>query len=252
MFPVGESPAGDLPKGLCGTDTNVPSLAIRRKKAVGGLTFKVGSRSWGLTSSHQRCDGRRPCMTCVNRERGDECTYEPRQRPHGANSSTLPISNETVSHPLTVRTLPSKPPAVGFSSSDSPTRPLLGTLHLTWSNSSESASSLPPPPPLAPYERSLALSSRVQGEMALDPSSDVAVVQDIQSTTECVPHPTVSSFTVLPSIHFRRIPRPLLVPLSLIPPEHAQLSSNAGGDLDMTLYVLFRFLNSYPTVGTKL
>jgi len=179
-------------------------------------------------------------MTCVSGERGDGCTYEPWQRSRRTNSSTLPISRETASRPLSVRTLPSKPPAVGFSFSESLMLPLLGAPHPTWLNSSESTSSHTPPP-LFPYEQPLAPSSHIHDETALDPSSGVSVVQDIHSTMACVPYAAVSSFTVLPSIHFRRIPRPLPVPLSLIPPERVQISPNAGGDLDMTLYVLFGF-----------
>jgi len=225
-----------------------PSFAVRRRKAVSCLAIKVGSRSRRLTSPHQKCDGKRPCTTCIDRERGAECSYEPRQRSHRA-SATLPIRRETASRPLSVRTLPSKPPAIGFSFSGSLIRPSLGTPHLAWSDPGESASSPPLQPPLAPYERSLASSSRVHGR-ALGPSPDVSATQDIHSTGY-VPRTTVSSFTILPSIHFRRIPRPFPVPLSLIPPERVQISSNAGGDLDMTWYVLFWVLNSHLVVGTK-
>ena len=181
-------------------------------------------------------------MTCVKGERDDRCTYEPRQRAHRTNASALQISREPVSrsHHLGVRTSPPKPPVIEFSSFESPIRPSLGTPRFTWSNSSESASSLLPPPSLTPHERPLEPSSSVRGEVALDPSPDL-VVQDIHSTTECVPRPTVSSFTVLPSIHFRRIPRLLPVPFSLIPPERVQISSNAGDDLNMTLCVFFGF-----------
>ena len=249
VSPVGELPTGDLPKGVCETDTNPPSLAVRRRKAVSGLAFKVGTRSGELTSPHQRCDGKRPCMTCVNGERGDGCMYDPRQRSHRTNSSMLPISRETAAHPLSLRTPPSKPPAIGFLFSESLTRPSLGAPHLISSNSSEFASSLlPPSPPLTPYEQPLVPSSRVRSEIVPDPSSDLSVVGRTHDTTECV----LSSFTILPSIHLQTIPRPLPVPLSLIPPERVQVSSNSGSDLDMTLYVLFRALNSRLTVGTKL
>ena len=189
-------------------------------------------------------------MTCVNGERGDDCTYEPRQRSH-RTSTTLPILRETAFRPPSVRALPPKPPTVGFSLSGSLTRPSLGAPHLTWSNPSASASPPTPPPPLASYERSLVPPSRVHGEITLGPSSDVSAVQGTHSTTECVSHPPVPSFTVLPSVHFGRIPRPLPVPLSLIPPERVQVSSNPGGDLDMTLYVLFWFPNSRLVVGTE-
>jgi len=177
-------------------------------------------------------------MTCANGERGDRCTYEPRQRSHRTNASALPISCEAASHDLI---LPSKPPATVSSVSESLTRPSLGTPHLIRLHSSESLLLLPPP--LVPSEGLLAPSFPVHDEMLLGPSSDIRVVQDIHSTTKCFPHPTVSSFTVLPSINFQRIPWPLPVPLSLVPPERVQISS-AGSDLDMILYVVFRFLNS--------
>ena len=190
----------------------------------------------------------------MDRERGTECAYEPRQRSHRVNSGTLPIPCETASHrhPLNVRPIPSTPPAAGFSFSEPLTNLSLSAPHLTWSNPSESASSPSPPSPLAHFEWPLASSSRVHGEIAVVPSSDVSVTQDIHSTTERIPHPIASTFTILPSIQFRRIPRPLPVPPSLIPQGRVQISSNAEGDLDMTLYVLFRFLNSHPVVGTKL
>ena len=62
---------------------------------------------------------------------------------------------------------------------------------------------------------------------------------NVHGTTECIPRSTVSSFTVLPSIHPRIVPWPLQVPLSLIPPERAQVFPIVGGYLDMTLYALF-------------
>ena len=192
--------------------------ATRHRKAVSVLMFKVGFMLRGLIPLHQRCDGKRPCATCVNGERGAECTYEPRRRSLRASASAPPAPRETASHPL-----PSKPLTTGFTSSEPLTHPLLGTPLLTLSNSSEPASSLPPP--LALYE----------GPQA--PSSDVSIVRHTYNTEGCAPRPTVS-FTVLPSIHFRAIHRPLHVPLSLIPPERVQISPIAGGDLDMTLCVL--------------
>jgi len=216
--------ASSLLKGACETDTNtLLPLAARRRKAVSGLAFKVGPRLRRLTSPNQRCDGKRPCMTCVNGEGGDGCTYEPRQRSHRTNASALPISRETESHPPSIRTLPSQPPATRFLFSEPLTCPSLGIPLLTLSNSSGSTFSLlpPPPPRLAP-------SSHARGEIVLGPSSDFSVVRHTHDTTECVLRPTVSSFTVLPSIHFQTVPWPLQIPLSLILPERMQISSVAG------------------------
>ena len=60
---------------------------------------------------------------------------------------------------------------------------------------------------------------------------------------------------ILPSTHFQTIPRPLRVPLSLIPPEHMQVSSIAENDLDMTLCVFFRlwdFTRAKPWATSRL
>ena len=180
--------------------------------------------------------------------------YEPWQRPRRAEAVALPVSRGIASHRLSISTLPSRPPSIGFSFSESLARPR-DVSPLTSLNSSESASSLsplpPPPPPLAPYEQPQTPSSYLRSVVELGPSSDVAVVRRTCGAMECAPRPTVSSFTVLPSIHFRTIPRPLQVPLLLIPPERVQISPIAGGDLDMTLCVLFRFLGFHRVVGTK-
>jgi len=188
-------------------------------------------------------------MACLNWKIGDGCMYEPWQRSYRASAGALPVSRDTAPRRLSVRALPSKPPGVGFSFSEylacPPSTPLLA-----WSNSSESTSF--PLPPLASYERPQVPSSRIHSMAVLGPSSDISVMQHTHDTADYVPRPTVSSFTVLPSIHFRTIPRPLQVPLSLIPPERVQISPIAGGDLDMTLCVLFRFPGFYRVAGTKL
>ena len=249
------SPVGQSPRVVFRTDhvkltRALLSLVTRQRKAVSGLIFKIETGSRELTSAHQRCDGKRPCTTCVDGERGAECTYEPRQRSHRASASALPVSRQTTSHPRNARTLPSEPPASGFSFSGPLTRPSLSVPLLTLSKSSSKSPSslLPSTPPLSPYEPPLAPSSRVCSEILPGPSPDLSVVGRTHDTTEFI----LSSFTILPSIHLQTIPRPLPVPLSLIPPERVQVSPNSGSDLDMTLYVLFRALNSHLTVGTKL
>ena len=199
----------------------------------------------------------------MNGERGAGCTYEPRPRSRRANANALLFSRNTAPRPLSIRTLPSKPYTIGDLFSEE-TLPSSGTPLPAWSKSSESDLLLPepltrpsgatlltlsdpsestpsphPPPPLAPRERSLAPSFRARGAGMLGPS---LVARDAYDITKRVPRTNVSPFTVLPSIHFRTIPRPLQIPLSLIPPERVQISPIAGSDLDMTLCVLFRFL----------
>ena len=180
-----------------------------------------------LTSPHQRCDAKRPCTMCVKGDKADKCVYE-RQQPR-------PIP--------TIQTS-----AKGFS------WPPIGphqTLLVTWSDLSESAS---PPPSLTPYERPSSptarfpweLSPRIYNQIGPRPSSDVSVVQSTCGTVERVPRLPGSSFTILPSIHFQTIPRPLRIPLSFVPPEHMQVSSVTESELDMTLCV---FSPIYWVVG---
>jgi hypothetical protein len=97
---------------------------------------------------------------------------------------------------------------------------------LARSDSSEPGSSYPSPFDL--FARSSA---------PLVPWSDGSVAQKTLGVTEWSPRSTGSSFTILPSINFLTIPRPLHTSLSLIPPERVQVSWVAGNDLDMALYV---------------
>ena len=225
------------------------SPAVRRRKKASGLTFNVRSMKLELTSPCQKCDGKRPCTTCVIGKDGVRCTYEPRQRSPRISTNAHSASRENTSGPQSVLKLPSNMSADWFSTFEPLARPSSDVPLLTWSGPDEPASSLPPPPPLIPYERPLSPSSRIP---VLGSSSDIPVVRDTHGTAGCVPCHTVSSFTLLPSLHFQTIPRPLRVPLSLISPEHAQISPIAGGDLDMTLYVLPQPLHSHRVVGTKL
>ena len=174
------------------------------------------------------------------------CTDEPTQRSRQTNTDVpSSVSHDDGSRLLGVRTLlRSKPRAVGPSFSESPICPSLDIPPLARSRSNGSASSLSQP--LAPCERLLTPAARLPWN-----PSDVAVVGNAHATTGYVPHPAVSSFTVLPSIHFRTIPRSLRIPLSLIPPERVQISSIAGGDLDMTLYVHFWPLNFHQVARTE-
>ena len=182
-------------------------------------TFKVGSMEQGLTSPHQRCDGKRPCTTCVNGERGAGCTYEPWQPSRRASTKLPSISHNSASGSPSICILPPRVSANGCSFPESPTRPPSDIPLLTRSNSSL-------PTALSRCGRSPTPTPQYLSELA--------------------PLPTVSSFTVLPSVHFRIIPRPLRVPLLLIPPERVQISSTARSDLDMILYVPFLFLYIGP------
>ena len=202
--------------------------------------FKVGSREHELTLPHQKCDAKQPCTTCVNGDRDAGCTYEQRWRsPHtGANAFSVSHGN-------------AQTPASGF-----PEPPILPS-HPPhpWPNSSRSISSLSPF--LAPCERPSPPTARLPWELLphvrneivrLGPSPGVSVVQEIHDAMEYAPRLDTSSFTILPSsfaihpsIRFQTIPWPLPVSLSLLPLEYAQVSDIAGGDVAMSLYVVFGF-----------
>ena len=191
----------------------------------------------GLISPHQKCDAKQPCMDCVNRNGGAECVYEPwPQRPRLA--ATFQPSVNTFSGP--------------------PTGTLSDVLLLTLSGFGESTSALSPflpsceQPSASTVELPWELSPRIYNEAVVGPSSNVSVVQEIHGAMECVPPLTGSSFTILPSVRFRTIPRPLRVPLSFLPPEHIQMvSSIARNDLDMSLCVFVRLPKFHPVVGTE-
>ena len=203
----------------------------------------LGTR--GFTLSHQKCDAKRPCKTCVHGDRSDGCVYESRWRPHPIGVSVFSISHDSKSGTISARTSPSQTSVDWFS--EPPTSPSPELPLLTWSDYSESAS--PISPSVAPRERPSKPttrllwepSPRIHNEVALVPPSNVSVVQKIH--VERVPRRNGSSFTVLPSIHFQTIPRPLRVPLSFVPPEYVQLSSVAEDDLAMSLCVFLRLLN---------
>ena len=180
----------------------------------------------------------------MDRDRDAECKYEPRRRarPTGT-ANALSTSLGSTPPPLSARILPFQTRAGGFSSSESSTSPRSDLPVLSRSNPTKS--DLPPSLPPAPFEgrpskpkarlpRELPPASHIHDSIAPCPSSDVSVVRYIHNATKRVPHPVPYSFTILPSIHLRTIPRPLQIPLSFIPPEHVQVSRVAGSDMDMT------------------
>ena len=89
----------------------------------------------------------------------------------------------------------------------------------------------------------------VLGKVMPVPQSAVSVVA---SAAEYTPLPTVSSFTILPSVHFQTIPPLPQTPFSVIPSEHIPVFYATGNDLDMTLYVGFSlFWGFHRAGGTK-
>ena len=180
-------------------------------------------------------------------DRAAECTYESWQESLPTSADTLSVSRDKTSGPISVRDpTPQTPvePSIGRPSDLPPS---------IWSGSSESGFSLLLSP--APQERPSTLAARlpwelsscIHNDLVQRPSSDASATYKVDDTTKCIPYPAVSPFTILPSIHFQAIPRPLRVPLSFIPPEHVRVSGVAGDDLGMSLYVFFRFHEFPPS-----
>lgn len=168
-------------------------------------------------SVHKKCDAKQPCTTCVNKNRSASCKYE---KP-GPNDDVPPKS----------QTLPQ---GDALPASSNPSEP--GSSQ-SLSLDSDKRSSVT----LEQFERGpLPL---VLNKAVLVPSSGASVAEKILDVTQCLPR-----FTVLPSINFRAIPRPLWMPLSFVHPEHVQVSFAAGSDMDMSLYVFslqFRKFSSH-------
>jgi hypothetical protein len=117
----------------------------------------------------------------------------------------------------------------------------LGPAPLTWSDSSETSSPPPSPgpregPSTPTVQHLWELPSYICRELVPYASSGVPTKQKAHDPAKRVPQ-NATSFTILQSIHFQTIPRPLRIPLSLIPPEHLRVSDVPGGELDLTLCV---------------
>jgi hypothetical protein len=160
---------------------------------------------------HKKCDARQPCTTCVNKNKSTACKYE------GSRSSgNMPL------RPLMPRPKDVLGTGSGSSEPGSSGSLFVGS-HERPSSPQERFERGPPPPILEKVDRVLP-----PGGSAAQKALDVA---------KWSPRSIEPSFKILPSIHFRAIPRPLRMPLSLIPPERVQVSRATGSDLDMALYV---------------
>ena len=156
----------------------------------------------------QKCDAKQPCTTCVDKDRVASCAYG-RLRSSG---NTTPGPIRSPSRDIT---------PLALSDSSEPSSSHSSSLGLR-----ERSLTPPEQPEREPSPHSL-------DEVVPVPPSNALVVGKAPRPTDHHPHPTIFSFTVLPSIHFQTVPRPLHVPLSDIPPEYTQVSSIAGDDLGM-------------------
>ena len=161
-------------------------------------------------------------MTCLNKNKGAACKYE------GSR----------------------------YSDNTPPKRPPKDVLVFLDSNESVSSHPLPPNSPegpsIQPEQSEQDHSPFIHEKVVTDPPSGALVAVRALGVTECPPHSTASSLSILPSIHSQTIPRPLQIPLSFIPPERMQVSWIAGSDMDMRLYVLsHRPRESLSTGGLK-
>ena len=170
----------------------------------------------------QKCDAKHPCTTCVDRDRIAECQYGRCRSIRDAPLSPARSPPRDITHPALSDS--SEPSSSHFLSPDLRKRSSAPPKQLEWK-----------PAP------------RVLYKVVPDPSSNASVVENAPGSTGHPPCPAVSSFTVLPSVHFQTIPRPLQIPLSVICPEYMQVSSVAGDDQGMILYVLFHVSGVLPS-----
>ncbi|KAF9779636.1 hypothetical protein BJ322DRAFT_369328 [Thelephora terrestris] len=167
------------------------------KKRGAGSTLRMNEACVPCRQKKDKCDAKQPCTTCLKRDRVAACTYE-RSRSSANVSSRLPRSPTKSSKFVYFHHVPPDPHE----------RP-----------------STPPERPESPH---------ALDEAALVLSSSASAVEKARGVTECPPPLITSSLTILPSIHFQSIPRPLPLPLSVIPPERKQVSWVSENDLDMS------------------
>ena len=191
----------------------------------------------------QRCDGKQPCTPC-SKDGGSDCVYE-----RGRAKQPVPKKQ-----PTTVQTLPSS-----FKSKQSP--------HCSSPSRVNSEDPAPPTPDIASadtchpafslVDRTLSSSSRNESHFLGSDTLDrfeppvprewtitTMKLLPFQEPPKCGQHTTRSIFSLLPSLHLHSIPRPLRMSLSLLSPEHFQVSDTTSSELDLSLCV-FQFLRPH-------
>jgi hypothetical protein len=195
----------------------------------------------------QKCDAKRPCSTCVDTNKAEECIYDrprivhhPQTRkilPATANALSLVFASETgpqsssASSPKTLVTKEGDPTSRPESqpSSFTPSGPSGSTIGV------ESASfELPAPPfeetPIAPdFENPL------PPRDPPDASSSELVLWG--STPKQHPYDSHSTLSFISSLRFPKIPPALHVPLSFLGEPNIQISHTTTGELELTLWV---------------
>jgi len=170
------------------------------------------------TTTPQKCDAKRPCMTCLEANGAQECEYEilgTQPRPPGPTQFLLwngpdPSSSGYVSaHECC---------AVGEAVPEFPTQPPVATI------------TQPGPEAVPPAQALINPLGHNSPLLELQPHKFNAV------RTHSPPRITLPPFSVLSALVFSRIPHEPRVTLSFLGAERFQLSDAALGELDMKLY----------------
>lgn len=176
----------------------------------------------------QRCDAKRPCTPC-SKDGGSDCVYEQSQIKKGTCKKSPTIARALPFSSKIERTLYRLPslrvngaslsaPDIAPSDAGSYMLSNLSNVPTTSSHLSD-FDMLDKLEPLAPRERVIL-------EMELVPFQ--------KYPKPCLPA-TIPTLSVLPSLRFLSIPRPLHTSLHLLGPEHFQISDTASSELDLAL-----------------
>ncbi|KAF9783513.1 hypothetical protein BJ322DRAFT_158918 [Thelephora terrestris] len=174
-----------------------------KKRGIGN-TLRTGGACIPCRRKKTRCDAKHPCTTCVNRDRGAGCVYKKTR-----SSDNVPP-----------RPQKSPPRDAPFLASSDPSGS--GSSYFRHYGLLERSSTPAEQPALD-----------VCLQMVPVPPLNPTVAEQVFGATEYPPPPTLPPLTTLPSIRFQAVPRPLSLPLSVIPPERLQVSNASGCGLDM-------------------
>lgn len=193
------------------------------------------------TENLQRCDAKRPCTTCVNSGGGSGCFYQEPRTPY-RHFVIGPLPKTAHSFPY------SDGDAPGPSSAGPVSQMLIGRAEDVAEPSENPEPRIdhqpaPSSPDPVEWDQPLTVSKVPSTSHAFrDCRSFVSggIEHDVQSgpprPPNLLPPSTDSNLAVLPSLRLPIIPRPLHTPLSFFPPENFQVTGEASGNLEMSLY----------------
>jgi len=182
----------------------------------------------------QRCDAKRPCTPCIDFDGGSECVYE----------RSLAIQRTREKLPAAIQ-----PFLFSFRSGPRPYDPAVTSDDLSLSTPDNAPSGASSPvfssrlnsSNVSPNESSSSDSDTLdEFEPHIPRERSNPGMQLVPFRGEYpMPHQpaTISTFSLLSSLRFASIPRPLHTQLSLLSPEHLQISDTTPSELDLSLCV---------------